>query len=139
MGPSGSPLRAAEAPPAGPSPPPLTSAELQPLVAEAIARWEAAGLTPAQLDALRSAPVMVADLGGDLLGLASGATVWIDADAAGWGWFVDATPWDDSELGRLAGQPSITAPGTRGHRRPSLPPHGGRPALLHAPPTRDSS
>ncbi|MDV7397491.1 hypothetical protein RZS08_39180, partial [Arthrospira platensis SPKY1] len=27
----------------------------------------------------------------------------IDDDGAGWGWFVDATPWDDSEFGSTDG------------------------------------
>ena len=33
-----------------------------------------------------------------MLGLASGGTVTIDADAAGYGWFVDETPFDDEEF-----------------------------------------
>jgi hypothetical protein len=33
-----------------------------------------------------------------MLGMASGHTIWLDANAAGWGWFVDATPQDDSEF-----------------------------------------
>ncbi|MBP86170.1 MAG: hypothetical protein CMJ64_05560 [Planctomycetaceae bacterium] len=27
-------------------------------------------------------------------------TIWIDDDAAGFGWFVDASPWDDGEFSR---------------------------------------
>src|SRR5207249_2650964 len=49
--------------------------------------WEATGLT-----------IQVADLGGTTLGLASGTTISIDDNAAGWGWFVDSTPSDDSEF-----------------------------------------
>ena len=32
------------------------------------------------------------------LGLASGHTIWLDDNAAGWGWFVDKTPHIDSEF-----------------------------------------
>jgi len=39
---------------------------------------------------------------------ASGHTIWIDQNAAGWGWFVDATPGDDSEF---------TTPGNQGEQR----------------------
>ena len=32
------------------------------------------------------------------LGTVVGNVVWLDVDAAGCGWFVDMTPWDDSEF-----------------------------------------
>jgi hypothetical protein len=76
----------------------LTEGELDPLVQEAIARWEATGLTAAQMDLLRSVSIQVADLGGTTLGLASGTTIRIDDSAADWGWFADSTPSDDSEF-----------------------------------------
>src|SRR5262249_11320233 len=41
------------------------------------------------------------------LGLASGHTIWLDDIAAGWGWFVDRTPWEDSEF---------TRPGNKGEQ-----------------------
>jgi hypothetical protein len=34
--------------------------------------------------------------------------IWLDANAAGWGWFVDATPGDNSEF---------TTPGDQGEKR----------------------
>jgi len=40
----------------------------------------------------------IAVLDGLTLGLATADTVFIDANAAGWGWFVDATPHDSSEF-----------------------------------------
>src|SRR5262249_22702470 len=58
----------------------------RPLVAEAPARWPAAGVEPP-------------GLGGATLGLASGHTTWLDDNAAGWGWFY-ATPGGDSEFPR---------------------------------------
>src|SRR5262249_56396103 len=55
--------------------------------------------------------IQIADLGGATLGLAefsaNSATIWLDDNAAGWGWFVDQTPWDDSEF---------TTPGNQGEQ-----------------------
>ena len=42
---------------------------------------------------------IVTDLPNNLLGLAAGHVVWIDRDAAGFGWFVDSTPNADDEFG----------------------------------------
>ena len=41
---------------------------------------------------------VVTDLPNNLLGLAAGHVIWIDRDAAGFGWFVDPTPNDDAEF-----------------------------------------
>ena len=82
----------------------LNLAQLQPLIAEAIARWQAAG---EDISAFVSIDIHIANLGGDTLGLASGNTIWLDANAAGWGWFVDPTPWNDSEF---------TTPGDQGEQ-----------------------
>lgn len=73
----------------------LTASDYQPLVAEALRRWEAAGVDTCVFGNVN---IQVADLGGSTLGLASGNTIWLDDNAAGWGWFVDATPGDDSEF-----------------------------------------
>ena len=56
---------------------------------------------------LHGIDIRIADLGGTTLGLASGNTIWLDDNAAGWGWFVDPTPWDDSEF---------TTPGNQGEQ-----------------------
>ncbi len=71
---------------------------LQAIFAEAVRRWEASGLSPAEQQVLGGVAIKVADLSGATLGLASGHTIWLDHNAAGWGWFVDATPGDDSEF-----------------------------------------
>ncbi|HKB41706.1 MAG TPA: hypothetical protein VKD72_35100, partial [Gemmataceae bacterium] len=92
----------ASAPPATSSSEVLSQGELQPLVQEAIARWQATGLSSAQMDLLRSISIQIADLGGTTLGLATGNVITIDDNAAGWGWFIDPTPSDDSEF-RLPG------------------------------------
>lgn len=93
--PLGDQLQAADAAPSVPVGDVLRADQVRPLLVEALARWQAAG---ADVSALRGVDVRVADLGGRTLGMASGNTVWLDDDAAGWGWFVDQTPWDDSEF-----------------------------------------
>jgi len=35
---------------------------------------------------------------GSTIGLVLGNTIWLDIDAAGYGWFIDSTPWDDDEF-----------------------------------------
>src|SRR5262249_59995115 len=50
----------------------------------------------------------IADLGGLTLGkAAAGGVIWLDDNAAGWGWFIDPTPRDDSEF---------TTPGNQGEQ-----------------------
>ncbi len=88
----------------------LGEAELAPLVAEAIRRWqEALGLSGQALEALRATTFHVADLDGLVLGLAEDGEVWIDATAAGHGWFIDATPADDLEFRRPRADGSLGA------------------------------
>jgi uncharacterized membrane protein len=82
----------------------ISSDNVQPLLREALDRWQAAGFDTSALGGL---DVRIADLGGSTLGLASGNTIWLDDNAAGWGWYVDATPWDDSEF---------TTPGDQGEQ-----------------------
>jgi hypothetical protein len=71
---------------------PLTPEELQPVVQQAIALWAAAGIDPAQLSALSHVAVGIADLPGPWLGMAFAGAIWIDQDAAGYGWYLDASP-----------------------------------------------
>lgn len=73
----------------------LTREQVQPLLLEAGKRWHAAGQGIA---ALGSIDVRISDLPEGHLGLASHGTIWLDANAAGWGWFLDPTPWEDSEF-----------------------------------------
>ena len=82
----------------------ITTSTLQPLMSEAIARWAATELSTDSLSALASVKFAVADLPGATLGLADGNTIFIDMDAAGHGWFVDSTPWQDEEF---SGQQAI--------------------------------
>jgi hypothetical protein len=95
----------------------LTQADLDPLVAQAIANWEATGLTPEQDAYLRSVSFSVSDLGGVTLGSAQSGHVTLDDNAAGRGWYVDSNPADASEF------PNATAPTDR-LTDPSLLPAG---------------
>jgi hypothetical protein len=76
----------------------LTAAMLAPIVAEAIAHWAEAGATPQQIALLNSTHFTIEDLSNGILGNTNAHGIQIDADAAGWGWFVDATPADNSEF-----------------------------------------
>jgi hypothetical protein len=79
--------------------------QARPLLQEAIRRWAGAGV---DTSAMRGIQLRVADLGGTTLGRASGRTIWLDDNAAGWGWFVDRTPRSDTEFAR---------PGNQGEQR----------------------
>jgi hypothetical protein len=71
---------------------PLTPEELQPLVQEAVAMWAAAGIDAGQVSVLNHVAVGIADFRGPWLGMAFPGAIWIDQDAAGYGWYIDATP-----------------------------------------------
>ena len=78
---------------------PLTLAELNPIIEEAIQRWSLSGLVDdASLRQLNDVNFQITDLEGLMLGKATDTTAFIDNTAAGHGWFIDATPWDDSEF-----------------------------------------
>jgi len=66
----------------------LDAADLTPLVWQAIAAWESAGLDAAGVAALHSLSFEVADLPGRYLGWATRDRIVLDIDAAGYGWYV---------------------------------------------------
>jgi VCBS repeat-containing protein len=76
----------------------LTQADLDAVVAAALQRWEATGLSAEQVAYLQSVNFSIADLGGMSLGAATNGHVTIDTNAAGHGWFIDPTPLGDSEF-----------------------------------------
>jgi Ca2+-binding RTX toxin-like protein len=76
---------------------PLTYAELDPIIAEAIERW-ADSVGDQVVSAFDDVTFLIADLSGDTLALTVDDTVIIDIDAADHGWFVDLTPEDDLEF-----------------------------------------
>ena len=87
----------------------LSSADLQPIVEAAIARWAATGLNAATLTKLAETQFVISDLQGGLLGKTVGDRIYLDADAAGHGWFVDSTPTVDEEFAASADNSQLTA------------------------------
>jgi hypothetical protein len=79
----------------------LRAGQVQPLLTQALARWQAAGV---DTSALGRIDVRIADLGGLTLGRADDGIIWLDDNAAGWGWFVDRTPRTDVEFTRKGNQ-----------------------------------
>ena len=75
-----------------------SAADIAAAVVEAKRRWAASGLDAQVLQSIDQLTVTVANLDGLMLGQSIGNTILIDADAAGYGWFVDATPGDDREF-----------------------------------------
>jgi VCBS repeat-containing protein len=80
----------------------LTQAQLDSVVAAAIANWAAAGASAAQLAMLAALTFTVADLAGTRVGEQTPGHILIDPSAAGHGWFVDTTPNDNSEFTHAA-------------------------------------
>jgi hypothetical protein len=78
----------------------LTHEALEPIVKAAMERWIAFGINEAMSARLRAVSFRIVDLDGLTLGRAVDDKVFIDIDAAGHGWFVDSTPWDDAEFSR---------------------------------------
>jgi hypothetical protein len=84
---------------------PVNVAEVRAMVAAGALRWFEAGMRASVILAdLRGLRINVSDLPGSILGLATpreGAVaeeITIDINAAGYGWFIDSTPLDDSEF-----------------------------------------
>ena len=92
-------LLAGEAPDGGGTGAVVTQGNLGPIVAEARARWEVVGLTAAQSATLWTLDYGVTDLPGQSLASTdrTGNLIVVDQHAAGRGWFIDPTPWEDSE------------------------------------------
>jgi hypothetical protein len=82
---------------------PLDPSSIGPIFVEALDRWRAAGIDPAQLAALGGTDIEIADLGGSVLGLAypDTDTIVLSRDAAGYGWFTDPNPGDAPAAGRM--------------------------------------
>lgn len=81
----------------------LAQGDLQPIAAEAIARWERAGLDAAIVARLMQVEFVIGDLSGSCLGMAGGDRVYLDVNAAGHGWFIDSTPALDEEFASSTG------------------------------------
>ena len=93
-----SPLHAAQGEgPGGADVASLTQDELSGVVGGAIERYERAGASSDELDLLSSLSFAIVDLSPGQLG-AAGSYIAVDVNGAGYGWFVDATPDDNSEF-----------------------------------------
>jgi Ca2+-binding RTX toxin-like protein len=78
----------------------LTYSQLDAIIQEAEDRWaESLGAGVIGQAALDQVTFQIVNFGDLTLGRTMGSAVLIDPDAAGWGWFVDATPSDDVEFG----------------------------------------
>jgi hypothetical protein len=82
----------------------LTDAQLQTVVAGALSRLADAGVDPALLKTLQAAQFQVSPLPNGTLTVAqvSNGAVLVNPNAAGYGWFIDATPLQDEEFSRAA-------------------------------------
>jgi hypothetical protein len=78
--------------------PVVNSEDVNQLKTAAIEQFASAGLGDASVLELQSVEVVVRDLPGQQLGLATGNRIIVDVDAAGAGWFVDSTPQDSAEF-----------------------------------------
>ncbi|QDT45553.1 putative outer membrane protein pmp20 precursor [Gimesia alba] len=67
-------------------------------VLESVVKQVSPQLTSSQSETLEQVDIEVVDLAGDTLGRAAAGTIFIDVNAAGRGWFVDASPADHSEF-----------------------------------------
>ena len=76
---------------------PLDASQLAPIVDEAILRLSQS-VSSAVAHNLADFNIEIVDLPGSMLGRALTNVIQIDVDAAGFGWFVDATPNDDAEF-----------------------------------------
>ena len=75
----------------------LSQAELNLIVNAAIDRWAAAGASAEDIAAMRAVTFSVADMSGLSLGSSTAGSITLDSNAAGFSWFIDATPGEDSE------------------------------------------
>ena len=95
----------------------LDQATLDLMAEAAIARWAVAGIDGAALEQLSQLQFRVADLEGAGLGLARPGIIYIDVNAAGYGWFVDPSPMLDEEFfGGIDGQLNALAGGDAANR-----------------------
>jgi hypothetical protein len=73
---------------------PLDAAQARLLADQAVAMWG----TALNLSTAPAIQIGIADLPGDRLAAAVRITITLDTNAAGVGWFLDTTPWDDVEF-----------------------------------------
>jgi hypothetical protein len=85
--------------------------DVEPLLAAAREDWAQSGLaTSEQLAMASGVKIEIIDLPGSLLGEVEGNTMYLDLDAAGYGWFVDLSPANDNEFARDANGNLVAIP-----------------------------
>jgi len=106
-------LFAGLAAPAGAVTVPVTQSQVQALLPEAIAAWQAAGLDPGDVRRLESVPVQVGNLGTSILGLEAAGVITINQTAAGNNWYVNASPSSNQAFGLARpGGEEVAGPGS---------------------------
>jgi hypothetical protein len=76
----------------------LNPAELTWMVQAAIERWRASAISAEDMARLQAVTFEIGDLPEGQVASASGSRITIDESAAGYGWFVDVSPMEDSEF-----------------------------------------
>jgi hypothetical protein len=102
--PAGEPVQAAAAP--HPVQQTLTVQQLQPVVQAAIASWQAAGASAAQVAALDQVQAHIAPLPTSHLGEEAGGEIWISPNAGGWGWYTDSSAASNHAFPAPSGGPA---------------------------------
>jgi hypothetical protein len=100
----------------GPPADPISQTDLAALANSAVNRLLASDVDPANVAPVSNANIILTDLPGHILGAlgTDSNTILIDQDAAGRGWFVDQTPFNDEEFNDTpSGLASIEA--SQGH------------------------
>ena len=87
----------------------LQERDLQQIALAAFNLWRSLGLDAALLDRLSAIRFEISDLSGSAVGWTDGLKIVLDRSAAGRGWFVDATPFEDSEFSRRGVEGQLTA------------------------------
>ena len=89
----------------------LTSDDLTKVLGAAIDRLSAAlALGAGSVNMLRATTIQIEDLPVLELGLTVGDSVTLSSNAAGWGWFVDQTPYDDAEFQKPTADGMVATP-----------------------------
>lgn len=74
----------------------LSDTQIASILAEALQRWQTAGVDVSSLQAVQVRTMNFGDR--QTVAQSAGNTIWLDDNAAGWGWFVDSTPSDNDEF-----------------------------------------
>ncbi len=76
----------------------IGQADLARLAAAATSQWWADGSLNRTIAAVRPIRFEIANLAGNLLAITTPEVIYLDRDAAGYGWYVDPTPWSNEEF-----------------------------------------